>query len=295
MEFREKLQNLRKSQGMSQEKLAELLNVSRQAVSKWESGQGYPETEKLIKISEMFNVSLDYLLKNEEYSTVKPIIKNSDISDIDDYIKNDQMNSKIIVIVIMMIINSVSFCIYKDSPLSIAMMFVFIALAVFLLICEGMQAERFKTFKEEYVFVDSLYLERLAVQYQKEHRQNIIKIASGVMLCIVSVVPVILTEQMHEYENIGIIMLFFLVSVGTALFILAGTSESRYHLLLGDIEFVKEKKAKKEMNSIYGIVFPLTSMVYLILGFVFHLWHPGWVIFPISLFLCLGYTQLKRR
>ncbi|MFR1449485.1 MAG: hypothetical protein ACLSSU_06025 [Beduini sp.] len=253
----------------------------------------------MIKISEMFNVSLDYLLKTEEYSTVKPIIKNSDISDIDDeiddYIKNDQMNSRIIVIAIMMIINSVSFCIYKDSPLSIAMMFVFIALAVFLLICVGMQAERFKTFKEEYVFVDSLYLEQLAVQYQKEHRQNIIKIASGVMLCIVSVVPVILTEQMHEYENIGIIMLFFLVSVGTALFILAGTSESRYHLLLGDIEFVKEKKAKKEMDSIYGIVFPLTSMVYLILGFVFHLWHPGWVIFPISLFLCLGYTQLKRR
>ena len=250
MEFREKLQNLRKSQGMSQEKLAELLNVSRQAVSKWESGQGYPETEKLIKISEMFNVSLDYLLKTEEYSTVKPIIKNSDISDIDDeiddYIKNDQMNSRIIVIAIMMIINSVSFCIYKDSPLSIAMMFVFIALAVFLLICEGMQAERFKTFKEEYVFVDSLYLERLAVQYQKEHRQNIIKIASGVMLCIVSVVPVILTEQMHEYENIGIIMLFFLVSVGTALFILAGTSESRYHLLLGDIEFVKEKRLKRK-------------------------------------------------
>lgn len=70
MEFREKLQNLRKSQGMSQEKLAELLNVSRQAVSKWESGQGYPETEKLIKISEMFNVSLDYLLKTEEYKTV---------------------------------------------------------------------------------------------------------------------------------------------------------------------------------------------------------------------------------
>ena len=105
----------------------------------------------------MFNVSLDYLLKTEEYSTVKSIIKNSDIDDeIDDYIKNDQMNSRIIVIAIMMIINSVSFCIYKDSPLSIAIMFVFIALAVFLLICVGMQAERFKTFKEEYAFVDSL-------------------------------------------------------------------------------------------------------------------------------------------
>ena len=52
MSLSENLQNLRKIKNMSQEELAEKLNVSRQAVSKWESGNGYPETEKIISICE---------------------------------------------------------------------------------------------------------------------------------------------------------------------------------------------------------------------------------------------------
>ncbi|MCL2108212.1 MAG: helix-turn-helix domain-containing protein [Oscillospiraceae bacterium] len=62
--FHEKLQKLRKEKGMSQEELAGLLEVSRQAVSKWESGQSYPETEKLIALSEMFGVTLESLIKD---------------------------------------------------------------------------------------------------------------------------------------------------------------------------------------------------------------------------------------
>ncbi len=57
MAISEKLYALRKKSGMSQEQLAEKLNVSRQAISKWESGSAMPETEKLIAISNYFNVS----------------------------------------------------------------------------------------------------------------------------------------------------------------------------------------------------------------------------------------------
>ena len=64
MRFHEKLQDLRRGRGLSQEALAELLDVSRQAVSKWESGQAYPETDKLIRLSEMFDVTLDSLVKD---------------------------------------------------------------------------------------------------------------------------------------------------------------------------------------------------------------------------------------
>ena len=61
----EKLYQLRKKSGLSQEQLAEQINVSRQAISKWESGSAFPESEKLIIISNYFGVSVDYLLKNE--------------------------------------------------------------------------------------------------------------------------------------------------------------------------------------------------------------------------------------
>lgn len=66
MEFNEKLQELRKQKGLTQEELAELLYVSRTAISKWESGRGFPNIESLKAISKFFSVSLDKLLSGEE-------------------------------------------------------------------------------------------------------------------------------------------------------------------------------------------------------------------------------------
>ena len=66
MEFSEKLQQLRKQKGLTQEELATTLFVSRTAVSKWEQGKGYPSIESLKAISVIFGVSVDELLKSEE-------------------------------------------------------------------------------------------------------------------------------------------------------------------------------------------------------------------------------------
>ena len=63
MTFGEKLFKLRKEKGFSQEALAEKLNTTRQAISKWENNQGYPETEKLLMLSNIFELSVDDLLK----------------------------------------------------------------------------------------------------------------------------------------------------------------------------------------------------------------------------------------
>ena len=64
MSFGENLKNVRKQRGITQEELAETLCVSRQAISKWESDNGYPETEKLLLLSKTLNISLDYLMNN---------------------------------------------------------------------------------------------------------------------------------------------------------------------------------------------------------------------------------------
>ncbi|MGG6314136.1 helix-turn-helix domain-containing protein [Paenibacillus macerans] len=64
MDFAEKLQSYRKQKGMSQENLAEAVGVSRQAVSKWESGQSFPEMDKMIALSELFQVSMDHLVRD---------------------------------------------------------------------------------------------------------------------------------------------------------------------------------------------------------------------------------------
>lgn len=84
MNFSEKLQILRKSKGYTQEKLAEELNVSRQAVTRWESGLVYPDIENLIQISNLMHVTVDYLVRDQECST-KPI-KNT-IKELDDLMR----------------------------------------------------------------------------------------------------------------------------------------------------------------------------------------------------------------
>ena len=73
MEFHEKLQELRKQKGFTQEQLAELLFVSRTAISKWESGRGYPNIDSLKAIAKLFSVSIDDLLSGEELLVVAEV------------------------------------------------------------------------------------------------------------------------------------------------------------------------------------------------------------------------------
>ena len=70
MEFNEKLQELRKQRGLTQEELAEKLYVSRTAISKWESGRGYPNIESLKAIAKFFEVTVDELLSTDEILTI---------------------------------------------------------------------------------------------------------------------------------------------------------------------------------------------------------------------------------
>ena len=78
MSFEKNLQTLRKKNQLSQEGLAEMLDVSRQAVSKWELGEGYPEVEKLLILSKKLNVSLDSLLGEESTPVVTDKVKAPD-------------------------------------------------------------------------------------------------------------------------------------------------------------------------------------------------------------------------
>lgn len=71
MNFGDKLCLLRTQSGYSQEQLAELVGVSRQSVSKWESGVTLPETEKLIQVSNLFDVSIDFLMRDEHINRSK--------------------------------------------------------------------------------------------------------------------------------------------------------------------------------------------------------------------------------
>lgn len=80
MEIAERFQKLRRKAGYSQEQTAELLGISRQAVSKWESGQGKPDLDNLVRLTEIYNTSADYILLGTEKNMGTSVPEKSGLS-----------------------------------------------------------------------------------------------------------------------------------------------------------------------------------------------------------------------
>ena len=98
MEFNNKLYELRKQKGFSQEELANRLNVSRQTISKWEVGESTPDMEKLVAISDLFEVSLDEMVKGEEPKMAEPserIVKSELYSDIKEHVLTEDNKKRV--------------------------------------------------------------------------------------------------------------------------------------------------------------------------------------------------------
>lgn len=96
MNIADRIQTLRKAKGISQEELAEKIGVSRQAVSKWESEQSTPDIEKIILLSDYFEVTTDYLLKGIEPEKEEPIELSS--AKADKGCKNEWMNAGVFAV-----------------------------------------------------------------------------------------------------------------------------------------------------------------------------------------------------
>ena len=94
MEFHNKLYNLRKQRGLSQEELANRLNVSRQTVSKWEVGDSTPEMEKLIAISDLFEISLDELVLDKAPAQSEASSKTQIVNEFKENVLTDKNKKK---------------------------------------------------------------------------------------------------------------------------------------------------------------------------------------------------------
>ena len=118
MEFNEKLQQLRKNKGLTQEELAEVLYVSRTAISKWELGRGYPSIDSLKDISRFFSVSIDDLLSGEKLLTLAEKENKSNIRNICDLLFGIVDLCSFILIVLPLYPNIVDGFVYSVSLLN---------------------------------------------------------------------------------------------------------------------------------------------------------------------------------
>lgn len=169
MSLGEKIFKLRKEKGISQEALAEQIGTTRQAISKWENNQGFPETEKLLQLSNIFEVSTDYLLKDEK--TVKNseergyyVSKEMSIG----FIANQKKLGLYLALGVML-------CIFAGMPYTLfldnmtwrylGMAFCFVAGIIFFVVAIFSEKQEYNILRQEPLLFDYEYLKELKSEY----------------------------------------------------------------------------------------------------------------------------------
>jgi transcriptional regulator with XRE-family HTH domain len=294
MNFGIKLQALRKEKRISQEALAGQLNVSRQAVSKWETGEGYPEMETIIMISNLFGVTLDYLMKDNKEE--EPLMSEDAITlssvELEDFFRFKKRFAFIIALAVASIIVSVSLSVFfDDNNLAIGAMFLIVALAVGSMTMIGMMDAKYTYLDKKTILLKSSDLELMKEKQEKFNTIFPLLIAFGVFLIIAGLAVTVIFDDVSDFFA-GIFL--WMVATVIATFIYSGVLENTYRQICNNKSFVKEVKENEQNNKYYMITMPLAAMVYLLLGFVFDAWHPGWLVFPVTAIITFGITELKK-
>lgn len=306
MIFADKLIELRKKNGLTQEELAEKLNVSRQSVSKWEGAQSIPDLNKIIKLASIFNVSTDYLLKDEievmenvsipadaidEYKAEnnEPVIRVS-MEEATSFLDDRDKYSKVISIASVLCIMLGSIAVFSDGRgekaelLSVVGILVLVAFAVGMFVYSGMQLNKYEYLEKENI--DTEYGVFGMVKEKKESYKNLhnLKIVVGITLVILASVPIILGEAFFGDEGSKfLVFTLILVSIAVYNFITASMKMSGYNMLLEVEDYSTEKKLfRKKMGWVSGAYWMLMVAIYLGYSLMTNNWDKSWVIWPVA-------------
>lgn len=295
MIFADKLVALRKKNGWSQEELAELAKVSRQSVSKWEGAQSVPDLDKVLQLSRIFGVSVDYLLKDEleepEYTAApaevgEAALRRVSLEEANEFLRVKGRTAPMIAV-------ATGACILSPIPLfffsalaedgwwrasediagglglTLLLLIVIAAVAVFIF-C-GMQTGAYEYLEKE-IFeteygVRGMVEERRARFHDRHTRYTIL----GSCLCIFAVIPLFLGGALFETDLPMVLCLcltLLLLSVGVMLLILVGIPQASFEKLLEEGDYTREKKQKVNLLGVFTAVYWLVVVaVYLVYMF----------------------------
>lgn len=299
----DKIIHLRKRNGWTQEELAEKLNVSRQAVSKWEGAQSIPDMDKILQMSRLFEVSVDYLLKEEltesDYvedtsSSIKKIsveFANAFLNDTVVHAKQVALSVTIFILSPVVLITLSLFSNHnlhkltdnQSSMIGVMILIVMVVIGVGILIATSSKMARYD-FLEEEVFdiqfgVEGLTLDAKA-RYKDTHTKGLI---FGVSLLILSVIPVLLSSVFDFFSIVGVPTLLIMVGVGVYILIRVSIRWSSYEKLLQEGEYNPRVKEENDIiGTVAGVYWPLVVAGYLLWSFVGSAWDISWIVFPIA-------------
>lgn len=312
MNFAENLHFLRKRDKITQEELADKLGVSRQSVSKWETGEAYPETDKLISLADLFSVTLDALVRGnlaETESVQTEIIGEPKEESLEKsaYARHMNRYSVFITLGVFFALLGLSFCVtfigiaqYFEEQivllegLGVALMFLFDGAAAFFLIYAGIRHTRF--LKENPQISGGFCRERKE-KFHKLFAVGISCLVSAIFLDLILLVifAALISSTVIKVANFGAVFSFMV-----AAFVLA------FAFIFGGMVFLWLRRAKynvEEYNrrgeegknfarrrrfygAFCGVTMLLATALYFILGVVENSRHAAWVVFPVGGILC---------
>lgn len=285
--FAKLIYELRKEKGLTQAELGEKLGITDKAISRWENGDSYPETAQLIPISALFDITIDELLKGK---------RNADFQEE----TNDENNSaadstpypfkraspltpgqtlQLLVALVLMFLGVLAIVVLSSLDVHyvvyLSVFFFLVAIAVAILTYMGMGK----------LLMDS----KLSFENTGKIRQYIFQVALGVAFFILTPAGFIAIAVSQIW---GACAAFVLFTAGLCLTVYGGIGWDRDFLskqtaAASWIAGEKEPRRRRTFKSrIIGMVMPLATAAFLVLGFLFDLWHPGWLVFPLGGLLC---------
>lgn len=285
MSLGENLQFLRKKNDITQEQLAEKLEVSRQSVSKWESDTTYPEMEKLIQLCQMFHLTMDDLIQKD--------ISSLYVEDKSHYDNHMNQYSKMISLGVGLILFGISLTMFLqgigiDEELAGAVFFIFLVIAVAIFIVMGLQHDNFQ---RKNPYIEDFYTEEEIDRFNKKFA---IMTAGGVSLILIDIIIMIGTESiMSKYfvdkplnhDSLSASMFMFFIMISVVILVYAGIQKDKYNLIHYNLIHNKESaEYKKEQltSTVCGCLMMTATIIYLIFGFKNNDWGmPYIVVFPV--------------
>ena len=276
----DKIIELRKKEGWSQEELAEKLSVTRQSVSKWEGAQSIPDLDKVVQMSRLFGVTTDYLLKDELEESqpaecdAAPVLRRVTMAQASDYLALRRAAAPKMALATMLCVFSPialiglgglselsvsAVRITEDAAggIGLCVLIVLVAMAVALFISCGNKAKEYEflekePFETEYG-VTGMVKERQKAFKPAYDRMNLI----GTMLCILSVLP-LFAAAFSGWDFLAVMavcVLLALVGIGTYFFVYGGTVNGAMEKLLEEGDYTRDEKSRKNITGPVSVIY----------------------------------------
>ena len=309
----DKIIDLRKKNGWSQEELAEQLSVSRQSISKWESAQSVPDMNRILAMSRLFGVSTDYLLKDElEPDRAEPFTaempEESDLRRVEMEEANDYLAvravaaGRIALGVLLCILSPIALILMETaqeagrlgitenqaSGFGLLALFLFIGAVLPLFITSSIRLNKFEHLTKEPLDtaygVDGMVRERRE-QYAPTHTRRLVL---GIVLCVLSCVPIFVMVALGSSNDdfamgAAVAALLAIVAVGVYMIVRTCILQGGFMSLLQEGDFTPEHKREEKRNEpIAAIYWALVTAGYLAWSFITMQWQMTWIVWPIA-------------